>query len=127
MHGTAKLGQMDGFAGDQFIYRKLSRLRRTEDGMIVRINGLGNTEVHAALVHGFQITIEAFILRKEKADDLPGSIIDGAVEGVFNTAAEPFIRSGIDLDELSGMRFAFPAVGTVTNFFLFRAFKTCIF
>lgn len=127
MHGTAELGQVDGFAGEQFIYRKLSRLRRAEDGVVVRINGLGNAEVHAALAHGFQITIEAFILRKEKADDLPGSIIDGAVEGVFNTAAEPFIRSGIDLDELSGMRFAIPAVGGVADLFLFRAFKTCIF
>lgn len=56
-----------------------------------------DAEVHAALAHGFRITIEAFILRKEKADDL------------------------------AGMRFAFPAVGAVEDFFLFRAFKTCIF
>ncbi len=86
-----------------------------------------DAEVHAALAHGFRITIEAFILRKEKADDLAGSIIDGAVEGVFNTAAEPFIRSGIDLDELSGMRFAFPAVGAVEDFFFLGLSKPAFF
>lgn len=77
--------------------------------------------------HGFQITMKAFILSKEQADYTAGGIINGTVQSVFGLAAKPFKRCSIDLNELAGMGFAFPAVGTVPDFFLFGAFKTCIF
>ena len=71
--------------------------------------------------------MKAFILSKEQADYAAGGIINGTVQSVFGLAAKPFKRCSIDLNELAGMGFAFPAVGTVPDFFLFGAFKTCIF
>ena len=40
-----------------------------------RINRLWDAEIRAALTHGFQITVKAFILCQEKSDDLPVSSI----------------------------------------------------
>ena len=71
--------------------------------MVVRINRLWDAEIRAALTHGFQITVKAFILCQEKSDDLPGSIIDSTMKGVFDISPKPLVRRGIDLDELSGM------------------------
>ena len=56
-----------------------------------------------------------------------GSIINSAVKRIFDATAKPFVRSGINLNELPGMGFSFPAVGTMPDFFLFGAFKTGIF
>ena len=71
--------------------------------MVVRINRLWDAEIRAALTHGFQITVKAFILCQEKSDDLPGSIIDSTMKGVFDISPKPLVRRGIDLDELSGL------------------------
>ncbi|MCQ4638719.1 hypothetical protein NE619_18505, partial [Anaerovorax odorimutans] len=59
--------------------------------------------------------------------DLSGGVIDGAVEGVFGSAAKPFIRGGVDLDKLAGMRLALTAMGPVADFFLLGAFFSGIF
>lgn len=90
--------------------------------MVIGINRLGDTKVYAALAHGFQISIKTSILCKEKADNLSGSITNGAMKGIFDVVAKPFVRRGIELNELVGMWFAFSPVGAVTNFFLFGAF-----
>ena len=95
--------------------------------MVVRINRLWDAEIRAALTHGFQITVKAFILCQEKSDDLPGSIIDSTMKGVFDISPKPLVRRGIDLDELSGMGLTFAPMCAVSDFFLFRAFKTSIF
>ena len=95
--------------------------------MVVRINRLWDAEIRAALTHGFQITVKAFILCQEKSDDLPGSIIDSTMKGVFDISPKLRVRRGIDLDELSGMGLTFAPMCAVSDFFLFRAFKTSIF
>ena len=89
--------------------------------MVVRINRLWDAEIRAALTHGFQITVKAFILCQEKSDDLPGSIIDSTMKGVFDISPKPLVRRGIDLDELSGMGLTFAPMCAVSDFFLFRA------
>lgn len=94
--------------------------------MIIRIDCLRNTKIHAALAHSFQIAIKSFVLGKEKANDLSGGIINGAMEGIFDGASKLFVRRGVNLDQLSGIGFSFPPMGT-TDFFLFGALKTCIF
>ena len=127
MHGTAELSQMDSLTGDQFIHGEFSCFWRAEDCMVIRINCLGDAKVYAALAHSFQITIKTFVPGKEQADHAAGSIINGTVESISGLAAEPFERCRVNLDELSGMGFAFPPVGTVTDFFLFGAVKTCVF
>ena len=95
--------------------------------MVIRINCLGDAKVYAALAHSFQITIKTFVPGKEQADHAAGSIINGTMESIFSIAAKPFVRRSVNLYQLSGMGFAFPPVGTVTDFFLFGAVKTCIF
>ena len=87
--------------------------------MVVRINRLWDAEIRAALTHGFQITVKAFILCQEKSDDLPGSIIDSTMKGVFDISPKPLVRRGIDLDELSGMGLTFAPMCAVSDFFLF--------
>lgn len=127
MQGTPKLGEMECFAGGQFIDTKFIGFRGTKNSMVVRINGLWNPKIRTALAHGFQITVKTFVLCHEKPDDLPGGIVNGAMEGISDGAAKPFVRGGIDLDELTGMRFSFAPMGAVADFFLFGAFKTSIF
>ena len=95
--------------------------------MIVGINRLRDAKVHAALTHGFQITVKAFVLGKEQADHVAGGVINGSMQSILGIAAKPFVRRSVNLYQLSGMRLSFPAMGTVTDFFLFGAFKTCIF
>lgn len=85
--------------------------------MVVRINRLWDAEIRAALTHGFQITVKAFILCQEKSDDLPGSIIDSTMKGVFDISPKPLVRRGIDLDELSGMGLTFAPMCAVSDFF----------
>ena len=118
---------MDGLAGDQFIYGQSPCFWGAEDRVVIRIHRLRNAKVHTALTHGFQITMKAFILGKEQSDYAAGGIINGTVQSVFGLAAKPFKRCSIDLNELSGMGFAFSPVGTVTDFFLFGLSKPAFF
>ena len=127
MHGTAELGQVDGLAGNQLIYSEFPGFWGAEDGMIVGIDCLWDAKVHTALTHSFQIPVKAFILGKEQSDHVAGSIINGAVQSVFGLVAKPFVWRSVNLDQLSGMWLTFPAMGAVTDFFLFGAFKTSIF
>ena len=96
MHGTSELGQMDGLAGDQFIYGQSPCFWGAEDRVVIRIHRLRNAKVHTALTHGFQITMKAFILGKEQSDYAAGGIINGTVQSVFGLAAKPFKRCSID-------------------------------
>ena len=95
--------------------------------MISGINRLRDAKIHAALTHGFQITVKAFVLGKEQADHVAGSIINGTMESIFSIAAKPFVRRSVNLYQLSGMGLSFPMMGAVTDFFLFGAFKASIF
>ena len=95
--------------------------------MIIGIDRLWDAKVQTALTHGFQIPVKAFILGKEQSYHVAGSIINGTMESIFGIIMKPFIGCSVNLYQLSGMRFTFPAMGAVTDFFLFGAFKTSIF
>ena len=127
MHRTAELSQMNGLTCNQLIYGKFPGFWGAKDCVVVGINRLWDAKVHAALTHGFQITVKAFVLGKEQADHVAGGIINGAMQSILGIATKPFVRRSINLYELSRMRLSFPAMCAVTNFFLFGAFKTSIF
>ena len=94
--------------------------------MVVRINRLWDAEIRAALTHGFQINVKAFILCQEQSDDLPGSIIDSTMKGGFDISPNPLVRRGIELDELSGMGLTLAQMCAVSDIYLFRAFNNKI-
>lgn len=95
--------------------------------MVVRIDCLGDAEVKTALAERFQISIQAFILCHKQTDNFTSGIIYRTVEGIFNASAKPFVRSGINLYELAGMKFSSAAVCAVPDFFLFGAFNPSFF
>ena len=127
MHGAAKLGKADFFSVNQFFNGQFPSFGRAENGMTVRIDGLGDAEVEAALAHHFQVSKQAFILGHIKPDNIASSIIDSAMKGIFEISAKPFIRSGVNLDELSGMGLTFTPVGTVADFFFMGLFIPALF
>lgn len=127
MHTASELSQMYRFPAIRSSIVSFTGLRGTKDGMVVRINSLRDAKICTALPQGFQVTIKAFILCKEEPDNLSGGIIDGTMKSVFHRISEPFIRGSVNLNQLSGMGVPFSAVGTVPDFFLFGAFKSCIF
>lgn len=70
MRGMPKLSQMDGLSGNQFIYREFSFLWGAENGVIVRINSLGNPKIYTALAHSLKIAKKAFVLCEKKTRKL---------------------------------------------------------